>query len=273
VSERVRPQAAVIQFPGVNCEYETVRAARFGGLDARVVRWNEPAEVLRSFQAFVLPGGFSYQDRIRAGAVAAKDAVMDVISDEAARGKPVLGICNGAQILVESGFVPGIEWERIELALAPNAIEGRSGYLCRWAYLRVEKSRECPFNLCFDEGEVVPLPIAHGEGRFWTHESELIQAVSRNRQIVFRYCRPDGSEAGGFPYNPNGSVLDAAGMISRKGNVMALMPHPERAAFLFQLSWQLEGRWGRIKRHKRNELSSALGPGIKFFESMAQYLS
>jgi len=272
VSSKKTPPIGVIQFPGVNCEYETVRAARFGGLDAKILRWNEPAEKFRSFEGFILPGGFSYQDRIRAGAVAAKDAVLDIVTDEASRGKVVLGICNGAQILVESGLVPGVEWERIEMALAPNAVEGREGYLCQWTYQRVNRRRECPFNAVFQEGEVLPVPIAHGEGRFSTENEELIDSVAQNGQIVYQYCRADGSEANGFPYNPNGSFLDVAGITSKGGNVMALMPHPERSSFLFQLAWNLEGRWGRLKQEKRNELSIALGPGIRIFESIAAFL-
>ena len=273
MSPQSTPPIGVIQFPGVNCEYETVRAARFGGLDARIIRWNEPAERFRSFEGFILPGGFSYQDRIRAGAVAAKDAVLDIVADEASRGKVVLGICNGAQILVESGLVPGVEWENIEMALAPNAIEGRSGYFCHWTYLRVNKARECPFNISLQDGEVLPVPIAHAEGRFCTGDETVVDSVERNDQIVFQYCRADGSDANGFPYNPNGSLLDMAGVTSKNRNVMALMPHPERAAFLFQLSWSLEGRWGSLKHKKRNELSTALGPGIKIFESMAAFLT
>jgi phosphoribosylformylglycinamidine synthase len=272
VSAKKTPPIGVIQFPGVNCEYETVRAARFGGLDAKILRWNEPAKSFRALEGFVLPGGFSYQDRIRAGAVAAKDAILDIVAEEASKGKVVLGICNGAQILVESGLVPGVEWEHIEMALAPNAVEGREGYLCQWTYLRVNRARECPFNVAFQDGDVLPVPVAHGEGRFCTENADLLERVSRNGQIVYQYCKADGSDAGGFPYNPNGSCLDVAGITSKDGNVMALMPHPERSSFLFQLAWNLEGRWGRLKREKRNDLSTALGPGIRVFESMSAFL-
>jgi len=131
------PRIAVIQIPGVNCEYETTRALEAVGLAARIVRWNEPASVYSEFDAYVLPGGFAFQDRIRAGAIAAKLPAVDRIAAESESGKPVLGICNGAQVLVEAGLVPGFHRGRVEMALAPNRAPRRAGYLCRWAWLRV----------------------------------------------------------------------------------------------------------------------------------------
>src|SRR5262249_51022842 len=129
---------AGVQFPGVNCEAETVRALERVGLRSEVFGWTRPVGELRDFTAFVLPGGFSYQDRVRAGALAAKDPRVEVLAEQAEMGKPVLGICNGAQVLVEAGLVPGSE--TIELALARNAMERRSGYHARWVHVRVEAS-------------------------------------------------------------------------------------------------------------------------------------
>src|SRR6185295_15696812 len=131
-------RVAVMQFPGVNCESESMRALTRVGLAPEVFRWTRPAGELRDFDAFVLPGGFSYQDRVRAGALAAKDPLLDALIEESERGKPVLGICNGAQILVEAGLVP--DRERVELALARNRMAGRAGYYARWIYARVEPS-------------------------------------------------------------------------------------------------------------------------------------
>ena len=124
------PRVAVVQFPGVNCEAESERAIERAGLGAERFRWTRPAGELRDFDAFLLPGGFSYQDRVRAGALAAKDPLMDVLAEEAERGKPVLGICNGAQVLVEAGLVPG--GGGVELALARNRMRfGSSPYIRR----------------------------------------------------------------------------------------------------------------------------------------------
>ena len=141
------PRVAVIQFPGVNCEAETLRALERVGLVAEVFRWTRPAGELRDFQAYVLPGGFSYQDRVRAGALAAKDPLVEVLHGELERGKPALGICNGAQVLVEAGLIPG--GSGVELALARNRMRGRTGYFSRWVYTRVEPS-PCVFTRALD---------------------------------------------------------------------------------------------------------------------------
>src|SRR5439155_3669752 len=126
-------RVAVIQFPGVNCEAESVRALERVGLGAEVFGWKRPPGDLREFDAYLLPGGFSYQDRVRAGALAAKDPLVEALATEAARGKPVLGICNGAQVLVEAGLVPG--GGEVELALARNRMPDRAGYYTRWVYV------------------------------------------------------------------------------------------------------------------------------------------
>ncbi|MCK4235537.1 MAG: phosphoribosylformylglycinamidine synthase subunit PurQ, partial [Candidatus Krumholzibacteria bacterium] len=148
-----KDKVAIIQFPGVNCEYETADAVRSVGLEAELFRWNEDPDLLDESAAVILPGGFSYQDRIRAGVVAAKDHIMDKVSELAAGGRPVLGICNGAQVLVESGLIPGLHWERVDLALAPNTMADREGYYCNWVHVRAENS-VCIWTKAFGEGEV-----------------------------------------------------------------------------------------------------------------------
>ena len=154
---------AIIQLPGVNCETETCWALERAGLEAVVYRWTRPGSELRDFQGYVIPGGFSYQDRVRAGALAAKSPLLQVLAEEAERGKPVLGICNGAQVLVEAGLVPG--GGRVELALARNRMPRREGYYTRWVRVRVESS-PCVFTHGIEPGSVLPMPMAHGEGRF-----------------------------------------------------------------------------------------------------------
>jgi phosphoribosylformylglycinamidine synthase I len=265
-------RAAVIQIPGVNCEYESARALERVGIEASILRFNEPASVLSEFDAFVLPGGFAFQDRIRAGAVAAKLPTIERIGQEAERGKVVLGICNGAQVLVEAGLVPGIHPGRVELALAPNLAPRRQGYLCRWIHVRAGKGPGgATFAPSLPADRVVPLPMAHGEGRFLTADPEVLRIVDDEGLALFRYVVPDGTPALGYPDDPNGAMLQAAGITNRAGNVLALMPHPERAAVLKHVPLDLAGPWGEARRAGVGSFSAleGPGPGAFLFESLA----
>jgi phosphoribosylformylglycinamidine synthase I len=264
-------KVAIIQFPGVNCEYETARAVRAVGVGAELFRWNEDPHLLDPCRAVVLPGGFSYQDRIRAGVVAAKDRIMEKVSELAAAGRPVLGICNGAQVLVEAGLIPGIHWERVDLALAPNIMDDREGYYCTWVYLKNEGG-PCIWTKRFDEGEVIPIPISHAEGRFVTIDADILEEMRIKGQIALSYCTPAGAVEERFPVNPNGSVLNIAGVCNREGNVLAIMPHPERASWLRQVPEDLAGAWGRKRTHSSGDWSGleGEGPGLGFFASIAE---
>ncbi len=262
---------AVLQFPGVNCEAETVRALERAGLDAEVFRWKRPADELRDFDAFVLPGGFSYQDRVRAGALAAKDPLIDVLAEAAERGKPVLGICNGAQVLVESGLVPS--GTTVELALARNRMPGRAGYYARWVYVRTEAS-PCVFTRHLAPGTVLPMPVAHGEGRF-QGEPGRMQTLARNGQTPLRYADVNGNVATEFPALPNGSEESAAAVCNARGNVLAIMPHPERAQDLAGVCRSIAGEWAeRRERHAAalNEPALDAGPGLELFRGLALHL-
>ncbi len=263
---------AVIQFPGSNCEYETKRAIKNSGMDSFIYRWNQWQELRDSLpDAYVLPGGFSFQDRVRAGAVAAKERIMDLVFTEAAEGKPLLGICNGAQILVESGLVPGWERGRIESALAANHITGRSGYLSRWVFLHVasKAQRICPWLGNTGNG-VIPLPIAHAEGRFVFSEENRGRA---SKSAALKYCDEEGIESSDYPINPNGSFLNLAGIMNDRGNVLAMMPHPERAFWLWQLPPFLPGEWGdrRDQSFRSGSYDVTKGPGSLFFTSLTDY--
>jgi len=263
---------AIVQFPGVNCEAETARALARVGLAPEVFAWTRPAEALRSFQAYVLPGGFSYQDRVRAGALAAKDPLMEVIAAEAHDGKPVLGICNGAQVLVEAGLVPG---ERsVDVALGRNRMSGRSGYYARWIVLRVEAS-PCVFTSTLAPGDLLPMPVAHGEGRFAARDPRRIAALAAGGQAPLRYAGAGGQVADAFPDNPNGSPFGIAALSNARGNVLALMPHPERAQDLGALKRGLGGVW----EERWNAWASAPapdpdapGPGLALFAGLARHL-
>jgi len=268
-------RAAVLQIPGVNCEYESVRALASVGIEARIVRFNEPASVLTEFDAYLIPGGFSFQDRIRAGAVAAKLPAVERIARESESGKPVLGICNGAQVLVEAGLVPGCTPGRVELALAPNRNPRRPGYLCRWIRVRaVDGPGRATYTATLPPGAIVPLPMAHGEGRFVTADPEVRARIESGGLALLRYVNEAGQPAAAYPDDPNGSMLQAAGITNVAGNVLAFMPHPERAAWLRMVPQDWPGPWGDRRRAAVGDVTAleGAGPGHFLFASLAKRL-
>lgn len=266
-------RVAVVQFPGVNCESETARAVARAGLDAEVFRWTRPARELAGFDAFVLPGGFSWQDRVRAGALAAKDPLVEALAESAGMGAPVLGICNGAQVLVEAGLVP--DGGRVEVGLARNRMPDRSGYFTRWVWCRIEESA-CVFTRGLAPGTLLPLPVAHGEGRFTSLRKSRLSELAASGQAPLRYATHGGQVAEAFPDNPNGADAAVAGLCNARGNVLALMPHPERAADLGQLSRAIGGEWGARRERSfaaGNGAAFGDGPGMALFHALARHLS
>jgi len=271
----MKARVAIVQFPGVNCEYETRSALERAGLEAAIVRWNQPVSALETFDGFVLPGGFSYQDRVRAGAIAAADEIIEVIMNQSESGKPVVGICNGAQVLVEAGLVPGLERGRIDLALAPNRGMGRDGYYANWVFLKVpDRPERCAITCSLEPGEVLPVPIAHCEGRFTSATSGLFERLEGDGQIVLKYCRGDGGVPRGFPDDPNGSERLAAGISNPAGNVVALMPHPERAGWLRQVPAELGSIWADRRRAAGRGWAALEedGPCARMFRSIRTYI-
>lgn len=273
-------RVAVLQFPGVNCELESARALHRAGLEAEVFRWTQAPRELAGFDAFVLPGGFSYQDRVRAGVLAAKHPLLETLAERAAAGAPVLGICNGAQVLVEAGLVPGPAGmraaitDRVEVALARNRMPDRVGYYTRWVWCRIEAS-SCVFTRGLEPGTLLPLPVAHGEGRFTSLHKGRLAELAAAGQAPFRYARADGAPAEAFPDNPNGADAAVAGLCNARGNVLALMPHPERAAELGQLSRGMGGEWGQRRDRAlaaRAGAAYADGPGMVLFRALARHL-
>jgi phosphoribosylformylglycinamidine synthase len=251
-----KPSIAVLYFPGNNCEEETKDRCIDVGMDAKIVRWNSK-ENLSNFDGFIIPGGFSYEDRIRSGVIAAKEKIMDKIRKETKSGKPLLGICNGAQVLVETGMIPGLK-NKVQMALAPNINPLVPGYYCSWVNIKNINKGNCAYNYLYDKNEVIPMPVAHGEGRFTTKDKALIKKLIKNKQIIFRYCDNNGKIGDKFPVNPNGSTYNIAAISNKQGNIMAIMPHPERASF----NWQIPNAI------KNNEKAN----GIKIFESMKKYI-
>jgi len=205
---------AVVQFGGSNCDRDVAYILNeVCGIDTDLVWYKEGLS--RAYDAVVLPGGFSYGDYLRAGAIAARTRVMDDVRRLARGSGLVLGICNGAQILAESGLVPGV-----------FTVNAYPKFICRPAYLRVERS-DTPFTMLYATGDVIRIPIAHREGRY------IPPASGSNRRIMtenvaFRFCDANGNVTP--ESNPNGSHENITGVLSAGGNVLAMMPHPERAS-------------------------------------------
>lgn len=223
----------IIQFPGSNCERETILAVKRAGMEPVEFLWNQSRELLQSLDGYVIVGGFSYEDRSRAGIIAALDPVMLEIKAQAEKGKPVLGICNGAQVLVETGLVPGLENNKIGMALTENKrmAHGKvlgTGFYNAWIHLRLAANyQRNAFTRHLRSDSILSVPIAHGEGRFVMTDA-LWQEVEAQGLHVFQYCDAAGQVTDAFPVNPNGSLHNIAAVSNKAGNVMAMMPHPER---------------------------------------------
>ncbi len=207
-------KVAVIRFPGSNCDLDTVHVLRnVIGLETELV-WHKEFND-GDFDAVVLPGGFSYGDALRAGVIAAYSPAMKRVREMAKEGKPVLGICNGFQILVESELLSGA-------LLRNNSLT----FICKWVKLRVENTKTM-FTSLMKKGQVLKMPIAHNEGRYY-NDAETLREMEENRQIVFRYSDDSGKLTSDS--NPNGSVENIAGICNLERNAVGLMPHPERAS-------------------------------------------
>ncbi|MBH8584570.1 MULTISPECIES: phosphoribosylformylglycinamidine synthase subunit PurQ [Thermoactinomyces] len=196
---------AVPVFPGSNCDMDCIHAVEDVLGEPVTPVWHHESD-LSSYDAVILPGGFSYGDYLRSGAIARFSPVMQGVKKAAADGKLVIGICNGFQILLESGLLPGAMLKNKNLS-----------FLCDFQTLRVENAKT-PFTMQYQEGERIRIPIAHQEGNYYCDEKTLAR-LEENGQIVFRYADE----------NPNGSVQNIAGICNREGNVLGMMPHPERA--------------------------------------------
>jgi len=219
------PRVAVVVFPGTNSEAETIDACRDAGMDARLFFWSELPKALRAFDAYVLPGGFAHEDRVRAGAIAAKSAIVTAIVEEAQRGKLVLGLCNGAQILAESGMLG-------DVAIAHN-LPARH-FQSRTVDVVVGDTPErCAFTRGLSTGAVLTMAAAHGEGRF-CGTPEIFDTLEALGRIILKYR--------GEAFN--GSMHRAAGICNEAGNVLAVMPHPERLAWALNVMYMDPGLRG-----------------------------
>jgi phosphoribosylformylglycinamidine synthase I len=231
------PKVAVVVFPGTNSEIETWRICNAVGLDARVVHWSD-ASSLHGYDAYVLPGGFAYEDRIRAGAIAAHDPLMDAVIAASQQGKLVLGICNGAQVLLESGLVPGSgALRRPSAAFTHNAPAAH--FVCRHVYIKLAvKPSRCAITAALEPDALIPAWAAHGQGRL-AASADRLREIAEGDHVAFVYAHADGTvDATAVP---NASALHCAGLTNERGNILAIMPHPERDAWNFNHPDRREG--------------------------------
>src|SRR5436309_245330 len=207
-------KVAVVRFPGSNCDLDALESLQKTVKVPTALGWSKDLN-RDQYDPSVLPGAFSYGDYLRAGAIAATSPSLETIREATDRGKPVLGICNGFQILVEAGILPGAVLRNTGLR-----------FVCKWTRLRIESTRT-PFTKLASQGQTLRIPIAHNEGRYYLDNDQLAQ-LEKNEQIVLRYVDENNTPTGDS--NPNGSMDNIAGICNKEGNVMGLMPHPERAS-------------------------------------------
>jgi phosphoribosylformylglycinamidine synthase I len=205
---------AIIRFPGTWSDRDCQHVLRDVLEQQADILWHRDID-LAGYDAVVLPGGFSYGDYLRTGAIARFSPVMDAVMKFAGAGRPVIGICNGFQILCESGLLPG-------LLIRNQSLQFR----CEWVHLRREAKAKSPWLSSIAEGSVLRIPISHGEGNYYA-DDETLDALEQSSQVAFRYCDEAGLVTPGA--NPNGSARNIAGIINERGNVLGMMPHPERA--------------------------------------------
>jgi phosphoribosylformylglycinamidine synthase subunit PurQ / glutaminase len=205
-------KSAIIVFPGINRERDMARALRLASGHQPAMVWHAETSLPNDTDLVVVPGGFSYGDYLRCGAIAARAPVMDAVRAFADRGGLVLGVCNGFQILCETGLLPGVLMRNAQLK-----------FVCRDVHLRVERS-DSPFTRGYNAGQVIRVPIAHGEGNYEA-DDETLKRLEGEGRVLYRYCSKDGVVDA--PSNINGAAHSIAGIVNERSNVLGMMPHPE----------------------------------------------
>lgn len=229
----------ILRAPGTNCDKETAFAFEKAGAQTSIIHVNElikKRDIIEKFKILVIPGGFSYGDDIAAGRIFAnelKQRLKEKLVSFINSGRIAIGICNGFQVLVELGILPDKNLQR-KVALITN---DSGKFEDRWVYLKVKNSSVFTKGI---EGKILYLPVAHAEGKFFTKQN-VLKKIKENKQIIFEYVNKKGNPAD-YPYNPNGALLNIAGIINETGNVLGMMPHPERYITKYQ-----HPRWTREK--------------------------
>jgi len=247
----MKPKAIVIRVGGTNCDLETVNALSLVGFDTDLVHINElirNEKKLTDYNLLVIPGGFSFGDYISAGKIFAielyyrlRAQIEEFINN---KNNYIIGICNGFQVLVKLGLLPYPNFSQ----KATLTYNDSGKFECRWVYLKVNKNNPSPLR---ELPEVIQLPVAHAEGKFFA-EKDVVEDLKNNDQILFQYCDKSGDTTVGYPLNPNGSVLNIAGITDKTGHIIGLMPHPER--FVIDL------------QHPLSYIKNVLPYGKLFFE-------
>jgi len=223
------PKLAVIAFPGNNCESESLRAAKRNGFEVDLILWNE-IEKIGQHDAYFLPGGFSFEDRGRSGVIASREPIFNALRKEAKKGKVILGVCNGAQMIVESGLIPVGE-NPVPFALAENVRRDKSGkvlgtgFYNSWKRIKPERTDTAFTN---NISGLIKIPMAHGEGRFTSIDRKALEVLKSGKNVAFRYCDKAGNVDENFPATPNGAKFAVAMIVNDEGTIGAIMPHPER---------------------------------------------
>jgi phosphoribosylformylglycinamidine synthase len=275
----------ILRIEGTNCEEELYRAFAAAGAKPELVHLkqligvdvkDEEKRNLTDYQILMFPGGFSAGDYIRAGAIWAariKASLGDELKEFASEGYAIGGICNGFQVLTELGLLPafgGVMTAQPEAALSVND-SGR--FECRPSLLKHVNNGNCKFTSKIEQNKVVIMPSAHAEGKFIVEEhrqNELLEILEDNNQLVFKYVDSDGNDSAGYPYNPNGSIMNIAGICNPEGNVFGMMPHPERVAdFITHPDWYRKKE--QLKEGSQNN-GSVSGDGTAVFQSILDYI-
>lgn len=203
----------IVVFPGSNCDHDAYYATSINSKSDAVFLWHKDKSIPSDIDCIILPGGFSYGDYLRSGAIARFSPIMQEVISFADRGNLVMGICNGFQVLTEAGLLPGTLMRNISL-----------NFICKDVYLKTE-NYSTKFTNQIPKGKILRIAIAHGEGNYFA-DDDTIKSLNDNNQVIFRYSNPEGEITPDA--NPNGSMQNIAGIINKQGNVLGLMPHPER---------------------------------------------
>lgn len=263
------PKVLVLRTAGTNCNEETAFAFKYFGASVDQVHINQlvTKEVkLADYHILALPGGFSYGDDIASGRILANELRLKLGGDITrfiADGKLILGICNGFQILVKAGILPGLKSEQAAVSAADRQQatlfhNDSAKFESRWTHLLVAKTSHCVWTKKIPS--MIYLPVAHGEGKFIPRDKKVLEVLKANGQVIFHYCAKDGNPPN-YPDNPNGSTEDIAGICDTTGRVLGLMPHPERHFLSHQHPY-----WSRLTERP------ALGDGARIFENGVNYV-